>query len=99
MSARDQARRDAEFDRLLANTMYRVIDGDPRAPRDAMTLAYEMGKRHGAEGWPKWSTEPWCVGKWVNSGIVYDIQEHDLNSNLARCGTWYGPIPADKVNP
>jgi hypothetical protein len=84
-----QARQDAEFDQLDMERW--------ESTTEDMRDAYEMGKRHGAEGWPKWSTEPWCVGKWVNSGIVYDIQEHDLHSNLARCGTWYGPLPADEV--
>jgi hypothetical protein len=104
MSARDQARRDAEFDRLLAELMnekyvdYTAYD---------MRQAYELGKRHEAEKDPAWHDAPTCPGLWVIDGDAYDVYDFDGTLSVADGGTsdepwegrWYGPIPADEAKP
>lgn len=49
MSAREQAKRDAEFDRLLELESF----GDVHTS-SVMREAYELGKRHGREDGPAW---------------------------------------------
>ena len=92
---RAQARRDAEFDRMLAECGGIYSENQMRA-------AYEMGDRHRAEQCPRWHDAPTCPGRWIASGeydhaiLVTDPESYPLNNAWAKW-RWYGPIPADEV--
>lgn len=92
-----QARRDAEFDRLLAKC-------DGVAEVAPVQEAYEMGKRHGIEQCPLWHDAPTCAGLWVNDGEAYEVMivKGVVHINLygtVVCsgfeGRWFGPIPSE----
>jgi hypothetical protein len=98
-----QARRDAEFDRLLAQCDIGYPDGPMRE-------AYEMGKRHGREEGPRWHDAPTCAGEWSDGLVNWDVQMSADGRPYAEAwgevvyfddgvSRWFGPTPIDKVNP
>ena len=96
-----QARRDAEFDRLLAQC-------DIGYPEGPMRDAYETGKRHEAEKAPRWHDAPTCAGLWVFSHDAYDVYDFGDGKLMVDDGgaafepwegKWYGPIPDEEVTP
>ena len=107
MSAREQARRDAEFDRLLREWAG-VRAGFECYKEEAVRKAYEMGKRHGREEGPRWHDAPTCDGCWVSNGLAFDVFDGCKFAKITNASfepiciaavrrRWYGPIPADKL--
>jgi hypothetical protein len=103
MSIREEAKRDAEFDRLLTVALHTVsIDGTDLYAEDGMQAAYEMGKRHEAERAPRWHDAPTCAGVWVAQkefSHTLHLSEGFEPLDAWKNYRWYGPIPADEVNP
>lgn len=98
---RAQIRRDAEFDRLLAETRFEGGETADFYLGSAMAKAYEMGKRHEAERGPAWHDAPTCPGWWVcvrerYGWVMVDVRDGSSPRFKAR---WFGPIPADEVKP
>lgn len=103
---REQAKRDAEFDRLL-DAHEQVNPSKSAYTDDAMRAAYELGKRHGREDGPRWHDAPTCQGQWVNETDAYNVYWIDgklMVEDLACMdepweGRWFGPIPTEEVKP